>query len=106
MRGTGTHLAEVVGSGDEAFTKMLLPDAIHDDAGGKCVVAAGDPFGEGNAAAFGRIRYSVPIDWRRWIGGDKHCAEYARRDIGGGRGERTAGEYVHDGHGTVTLCGQ
>ena len=43
MRGRGAHEAEVVRGGDEALAEVLLPDAVHDHAGGERVIGARDP---------------------------------------------------------------
>ena len=34
VSGARAHLAEVAGSGDEPLAEVVLPNAVHDDAGG------------------------------------------------------------------------
>ena len=53
MRWRGTHEAEVVRGGHEALAEVLLPDTIHDHAGGKRVVVACNPLCEAEAALRG-----------------------------------------------------
>src|SRR4051794_35487329 len=58
----GAHLAEVVGGGDEAGAKMLLPDAIDQDACRQRLALAHDPACQGQTASFrggGQRRLSV-----------------------------------------------
>ena len=51
VSGRGGHVAEVVGGGDEPGAEVLLPDAIHEDAGGHGVLRIDDGEGELEAAA-------------------------------------------------------
>ena len=51
MSGRGGHVAEVVGGGDEAGAEVLLPDSVHEDAGGHGVLRIDDGEGELEAAA-------------------------------------------------------
>jgi hypothetical protein len=44
-------LAEVVGSGDEAAAEVVLPEAVHQHAGGERMVGARDPAGERQSSA-------------------------------------------------------
>ena len=48
--------AEIAGGGDEALAKVMVPEAVHDDAGGERVVGMGDPVREGESAlGFGHL---------------------------------------------------
>src|SRR5207249_4779361 len=48
--------AEVVGGGDQAAAEVVVPDAVHDDAGGERVGGVDDPVGQASAAfGFGGV---------------------------------------------------
>ena len=47
MRGLGTIPAEVIGSIDQPYTELMLPDAINDHTGRQGIVWTGDPVCQG-----------------------------------------------------------
>ncbi len=51
IAGRRSSSAEVIGSGDDAASKMPLPKTIHDDARGERIVFARDPIGQFQASA-------------------------------------------------------
>ena len=56
MRGLVTHHAEVARSSHQAFSEVMLPDAIHDHPRGQRIVRAHQPLGQGQAALTGSCR--------------------------------------------------
>ena len=57
MRRLLAGAAEVVRISGDGLVEMPEPDPVHDGSGGEWVIGAGDPFGEGLAAAFDGFRY-------------------------------------------------
>ena len=57
MRRLLAGTAEVVRISGDGLVEMPEPYPIHDGSGGEWVIGAGDPFGEGLAAAFDGFRY-------------------------------------------------
>jgi hypothetical protein len=45
--------AEVIGGGDQAATEEMMPDAVHDDAGGEGIIRTGEIFSQLEAGTFG-----------------------------------------------------
>src|SRR5689334_14905983 len=67
MRGLVPLSAEIVGRRDQAAAEMVLPEAIHDDAGEQmsgALVGVGDPVGQRGAAVTrpgSRWRLDLPV---------------------------------------------
>ena len=50
MTGPESHRSEIGGGRDEAASKVVVPDPVHDDAGGERIRRIDDPVREGDAA--------------------------------------------------------
>src|SRR4051812_10908646 len=75
MRRRRGHVAEIVGRGDEAVAKMLLPDAVHEDARSHGIFRIDDGFCEVEASAA-----VMPLGAMLRIG-RKNFEETARDDV-------------------------
>ena len=74
MRGLRTGEAEVVWGGDQAASEMILPDAIHENAGGEWVFRTRYPLGECDPPPAGR---KLPIT----IAATVHAATNVRINV-------------------------
>src|SRR6188768_4028766 len=88
----GAHDAEVAGGGGEAAAKVVLPEAIGNDAAGEGIVGADKPFGEGGAAKCGVRSAKCGIGGSLWLGGS--LALPNRGDAGKVGGQFEAGAFV------------
>ncbi len=53
MAGTGAHVAEIVGSSDDAASEVIIPEAVGHHPGGEGVLGVGDPAGQQRARGLG-----------------------------------------------------